>query len=504
MAVVIDTLGEPPKLDDKLPPEGAEAADAADAAAAEAGAEAGLPPGEERLRVWPSFASTRFASKRVQLESHLTEPSGSWLRALYILVSSTSQPGILTLPYALASLGWAGGILVLLCTGAYTLLANVLLAKLHHYDGRRHIHYRGLAKEIMGPRHKWAYYSTFIPQFVVILGCGIANLVLAADCLQQICGLYYTNDDCPVAQYQWTIILGATLVLLAQLPDLGSSDVLTASCSAFLVFYSIASMALAGVQGGGRDADYSLVGSRMDKIMNGFNALGMFVFMFTNPIVPEIQATLAADPATGSSYRPMRRALVVSYSGITALFLCVSIVGYWAYGSSVGSFLLAMSSHPKWLVITCNIMIVIQLLVGEQVFEYILYESMEVGLVELTPKSRVLHKVRQDARGRRVLVPSRITMLLVRVTYIAIITAIAAAFPFFTQLMGAVGALGFTPLCLILPAVLFLMARGSQLAPWQRWGLGGLAATFTGLGVLAAVGAVRSIVVAIQQHAFFS
>lgn len=144
--------------------------------------------------------------------------------------------------------------------------------------------------------------------------------------------------------------------------DLGSSDILTASCSAFLVVYSVASMTLAGVQGaaahcrccaggcaplqlctaaalrslhlglapvpqgrlwagsasaaccltlklwpagalwaehpagpsihtihkvytffvsfelcaagGGRDADYSLTGSRMDQIMNGFNALG--------------------------------------------------------------------------------------------------------------------------------------------------------------------------------------------------------------------------------------
>lgn len=38
----------------------------------------------------------------------------------------------------------------------------------------------------------------------------------------------------------------------------------------------------------------------------------------------------------------------------------------------------------------------------------------QVGLVELAPKSRVLHKVQQDQQGRRVLVPSRITMLLVR------------------------------------------------------------------------------------------
>ena len=38
----------------------------------------------------------------------------------------------------------------------------------------------------------------------------------------------------------------------------------------------------------------------------------------------------------------------------------------------------------------------------------------QVGLVELSPRSRVLHKVRHDSRGRRVLVPSRLTMLLVR------------------------------------------------------------------------------------------
>lgn len=54
------------------------------------------------------------------------------------------------------------------------------------------------------------------------------------------------------------------------------------------------------------------------------------------------------------------------------------------------------------------------------------------------------------------------------------------------QLMGAVGAMGFTPLCLVLPVMLFLMARGGQLAAWQRWGLARLAATFSGVGIQAA------------------
>ena len=54
-------------------------------------------------------------------------------------------------------------------------------------------------------------------------------------------------------------------------------------------------------------------------------------------------------------------------AGITTLFLCVAVVGYWAYGNAVGGFLLAMSSHPSWLLMLCNLMVVIQLLVGEQV-----------------------------------------------------------------------------------------------------------------------------------------
>lgn len=44
--------------------------------------------------------------------------------------------------------------------------------------------------------HPWAYHLTAIPQFVVIVGCGIVNLILASACLQQICGLF-TADGRP-------------------------------------------------------------------------------------------------------------------------------------------------------------------------------------------------------------------------------------------------------------------------------------------------------------------
>jgi hypothetical protein len=49
------------------------------------------------------------------------------------------------------------------------------------------------------------------------------------------------------------------------------------------------------------------------------------------------------------------------------------------------------------------------------------------------PNTACLHKTRVNEQGRLVKVPSRLTMLLVRLTYVASITVLAAAFPFFTQ-----------------------------------------------------------------------
>lgn len=102
--------------------------------------------------------------------------------------------------------------------------------------------------------------------------------------------------------------------------------------------------------------------------------------------------------------------------------------------------------------------------------------------------------------------------------------------------MGLVGALGLTPICLVLPPVLFVMARGkagakhssadalpggkpsgaarlasalalardAPLQPWVWWGHVGWAALWSAVGLLAAIGSVRAIVVAIQDHDFFS
>lgn len=49
-------------------------------------------------------------------------------------------------------LGWVPGVLGLIAAAAISLNANVLIAKLHEFGGKRHIRYRDLAGHIYGTR----------------------------------------------------------------------------------------------------------------------------------------------------------------------------------------------------------------------------------------------------------------------------------------------------------------------------------------------------------------
>ena len=72
------------------------------------------------------------------------------------------------------------------------------------------------------------------------------------------------------------------------------------------------------------------------------------------------------------------------------------------------------------------------------------------------------------------------------------------------DIMGLVGAVGFTPVTYTLPLVLYLTARGRGLPAWAWWANAALCVAMTLAGAAAAVGAVRLIVVDISNWRFYS
>ncbi|MBZ5782365.1 hypothetical protein, partial [Klebsiella aerogenes] len=74
-------------------------------------------------------------------------------------------------------------------------------------------------------------------------------------------------------------------------------------------------------------------------------------------------------------------------------------------------------------------------------------------------------------------------------------------FPFFSYVMGLIGAVGLTPLTYLLPLWMWVVANKEMSQASKVFHLG-LAGAFLGAGTLAAIGAVRGIVVSFDTFTF--
>lgn len=91
--------------------------------------------------------------------------------------------------------------------------------------------------------------------------------------------------------------------------------------------------------------------------------------------------------------------------------------------------------------------------------------------------------------------------------YMAVITLISAAMPFFGDFVSVCGAVGFTPLDFVLPALAFLKAGKLPENPGLRYVVKALcstvAALFSIVGALACIGAIRAIALDVKTYKFF-
>ncbi|KAK9939907.1 hypothetical protein M0R45_016587 [Rubus argutus] len=110
---------------------------------------------------------------------------GSWAHCGYHLTTAAVTPALLSLPYALTFLGWTTGILCLLTGALVTFFSyNLISLVLEHYAqlGHRHLRYRDMANDILGPR--WSLYFVAPIQFLVCYGAVVASTLLGGQCMK--------------------------------------------------------------------------------------------------------------------------------------------------------------------------------------------------------------------------------------------------------------------------------------------------------------------------------
>nr|XP_029119649.1 GABA transporter 1 [Elaeis guineensis] len=413
---------------------------------------------------------------------------GTWRHAAFHVATTIATPAAYApLPFALASLGWPLGVCCLVGGTLVTWYSSLLIASLWEWNGKKHTTYRLLAKSIYG---SWGYWSVTLFQQVASLGNNIAIHIAAGSSLKAVYKYYHRDGTLTLQDF--IVFFGAFELLLSQLPDIHSLRWVNALCTFSTIGFAGTTIGVTIYNGENIDRksiNYTLQGSTSSKIFKAFNALGAIAFSFGDAMLPEIQNTVK-EPAKKNMYKGVSAA----YGIIVLTYWQLAFTGYWAFGSQVQPYILSSLTIPGWTIVMANIFAVIQISGCFQIYCRPTYAYFE---------ERVLSK--NTTYGMRI--QNALWRLALTSIYMALITLTAAAMPFFGDFVSICGAIGFTPLDFVFPALGFLksgrMPKNGRLKLLVQILNTAIVIWFSFVAILGCIGAVRFIVIDIKTYKFF-
>ncbi|PON60675.1 Amino acid transporter, transmembrane domain containing protein [Parasponia andersonii] len=435
---------------------------------------------------------------------------GSWLHCGYHLTTSIVAPVLLSLPFALGLLGWVGGVICLVLAGLVTFYSyNLLSLVLEHHAklGHRQLRFRDMARDILGPG--WGKYFVGPLQLWICFGAVIACTLLGGQSLKAsiylVIWVYMfgnlvrfiyllVNPNGKMKLYEFIVMFGGVVLVLAQMPSFHSLRHINLVSLLLCLAFSACAAAGSIYIGHSKDAprrDYSVTGSKKDKVFGTFNAISIIATTYASGIIPEIQATLA-PPVQGKMFK----GLCVCYSVIAVTYFSVGISGYWAFGNQAQGTLLSNFMGvdkpllPTWFLVMTNIFTITQVLA--------------VTVLYMQPTNEVFEQKFADPKMEEFSTRNTIPRLILRSLSVVVATFFAAMLPFFGDLMALFGAFGCIPLDFILPMIFYNVTfkpskRG--LIFWANTFIAVASFVLVGIG---AVASVRQIVLDAKTYRLFA
>ncbi|CAM8951447.1 unnamed protein product [Rhodiola kirilowii] len=409
-----------------------------------------------------------------------------WWYATFHTVTAMIGAGVLSLPYAMAYLGWGPGIAVLVASWCITLNTMWQMIQLHEcVPGKRFDRYYELGKYAFGER--LGPWIVLPQQLIVQIGCNIVYMVTGGKCLQKFMEIACSNCT-KIKQSYYILIFGSIHFFLSQLPNFNS--VAGVSLAAAIMSLSYSTIAWAGSLSHGQVENVSYAykqSSTADSTFRVFNALGQISFAFAgHAVILEIQATMPSTPEKPSRI-PMWKGAVGSYFINAICYFPVAMIGYWAFGQDVEDNVLMNLRRPAWLIAAANLMVVVHVIGSYQVFAMPVFDLLERLMVK---------KLRFP--------PGILLRVVARSAYVAFTLFVGVTFPFFGDLLGFFGGFGFAPTSYFLPSIMWLAIKKPK-----RFGLSWFVnwvCIIVGVFIMVAstIGGLRNIVADSSSYHFYS
>ncbi|KAF8094908.1 hypothetical protein N665_0349s0011, partial [Sinapis alba] len=394
-----------------------------------------------------------------------------WTASAHIITAVIGS-GVLSLAWAVAQIGWVGGPVVMILFSLVTYYTSILLCACYRSGDsvtskRNYTYMDAIHSNLGGIKVKLCGVVQYVNLFGTAIGYTIASAIsmiaIQRTSCQQSNG---DKDPCHVNGNPYMIAFGAIQIIFSQIPDFDELWWLSIVAALMSLGYSTIGLGL-GI-------------SRM--------SLGNIAFAYSySMILIEIQDTLKAEENT------MRKATLISVAVTTLFYMLCGCVGYAAFGNllAAGGF-----RNPYWLLDIANLAIVIHLVGAYQVYCQPLFAFVEKEASKRYPESKFITKETKGSKPFNV----NLFRLVWRTVFVITTTLISMIMPFFNDVLGLLGAIGFWPLTVYFPVEMYIVQK--NVPRWStRWFcLQILSLSCLVVSVAAAAGSVVGIVTDLKSY----
>lgn len=413
--------------------------------------------------------------------------NAKWWYSAFHNVTAMVGAGVLSLPYAMANLGWGPGVVILILSWIITLYTLWQMVEMHEMvPGKRFDRYHELGQYAFG--EKLGLYIVVPQQLIVEVGTCIVYMVTGGKSLQKVHDLL-CNDPCKEIKLSYFIMIFASVhFVLSHLPNFNSIAGVSLAAAVMSLSYSTIAWSASIRKGVQPDVAYGYKAkTAAGTVFNFFSALGDVAFAYAgHNVVLEIQATIPSTPEKPSK-GPMWRGVVVAYIVVALCYFPVALIGYWMFGNKVEDNILMSLEKPTWLIVMANFFVVVHVIGSYQIYAMPVFDMIETLLVK-----------KLNFR------PTSMLRFVVRNLYVAFTMFVGITFPFFGGLLGFFGGFAFAPTTYYLPCIIWLAIfkpRKYSLSWWTNWICIVLGLC---LMILSPIGGLRQIILQAKEYKFYS
>lgn len=449
-------------------------------------------------------------SKCFDDDGRLKRTGNMWTASAHIITAVIGS-GVLSLAWAIAQLGWIAGPIMMFLFSFVIYYTSCLLAECYRtgdpITGKRNYSYmEAVESNLGGIKVKLCGLVQYLGLFGVSIGYTIAASISMMAIERSNC-FHNKGGKCHTSSTPYMIIFGITEIFFSQIPDFDQIWWLSIVAAVMSFTYSIIGLSLGigkvivtgQIRGSLTGISIGAV-TQTQKIWRSFGALGDIAFAYSYSIILiEIQDTVKSPP---SETKTMKKASLVSIIVTTTFYMMCGCFGYAAFGDNApGNLLTGFGFYnPYWLLDIANAAIVIHLVGAYQVYCQPLFAFIEKWAAKKLPKSQfITREIQVPVPGFR---PVRLNLfrLVWRTAFVILTTVISMLLPFFNDVVGLLGAIGFWPLTVYFPVEMYIVTK--KVPKWSaKWiSLQTLSITCLIISIAAAAGSIAGVVLDLKTY----